>query len=101
MTKRYFGLLVLALLVSALLSLSASASPDGLEKVAIGKGFIQTALDYPFAVLMPDYSLGQINNELLAGSLAGLIGTAIVFVVIYLIIKFLFFSRPQANNQKI
>lgn len=93
MNKKYLLLLILALIISGVISLFASPYPDGLEKVAEDKSFIATALDYPFAVLMPDYSWELISNEYLATAIAGIFGTLIVFLVIYLSVKILFSKK--------
>lgn len=82
MSKKYLYLAGVALIVGGAVSLLASASPDGLEKVAEDKGFIETALDYPFGTLMPDYVFPAIANEYLATAFAGVIGTVLVFVVV-------------------
>ena len=75
------GLLVaagLALFVSGF----ASSSPDGLEKVAGDKGFLQTARDHLFADgPLADYAVKGIGNERLSTGLAGLIGVLVTFGV--------------------
>jgi hypothetical protein len=58
----------------------ASADPDGLEKVAEDKEFIQEAEDNGYEWL-PDYTVPGVDNENLSGILAGLIGLVIVFVI--------------------
>jgi cobalt/nickel transport protein len=73
------GLLVaigLALIVSGF----ASSSPDGLEKVAEDKGFLETARDHVFADgPLADYSVKGVDNERLSTGLSGLIGVLITF----------------------
>ena len=73
------GLLVaigLALVVSGF----ASSSPDGLEKVAGEKGFLETAQDHLFADSpLADYSVKGVGNERLSTGLAGLIGVLVTF----------------------
>ena len=73
------GLLVavgLALLVSGF----ASSSPDGLEKVAQDKGFLETARDH----LLDDgplagYQVAGVDNQRLSTGISGLIGVLITF----------------------
>jgi cobalt/nickel transport system permease protein len=94
MTQRNKGILlvglVVALLLAGVVSYYASSSPDGLNRVAIDKGFDKgeqehAAKDSPLA----GYSTNGIGNERLSGGLAGvagvgvtlLIGYALVFVV--------------------
>ena len=73
------GLLVavgLALIVSGF----ASSSPDGLEKVAGDKGFLETAKDHLFAGgPLADYAVKGVGNERLSTGLAGLIGVLVTF----------------------
>jgi cobalt/nickel transport protein len=75
------GLLVtagLALFVSGF----ASSSPDGLEKVAADKGFLQTARAHLFADgPLADYEVRGIDNERLSTGVSGLIGVLITFGV--------------------
>ena len=73
--------LIVCLLV-AFFSPLASSSPDGLERVAEDKGFISLARDAPFQ-LIADYVFPGIGNEAVATILAGLIGTLILFGVVY------------------
>ncbi len=73
--------LIVCLLV-ALFSPLASSSPDGLERVAEDTGFIGLAKASPFQ-LIADYVFPGIGNEAVATILAGLLGTLILFVVVY------------------
>jgi len=73
--------LLIALAVT-LISPLASAWPDGLERVAEDKGFIEDAQDAPYEVI-PDYVLPGIGNEALATILAGIMGTLVVFGLAY------------------
>jgi len=66
----------------ATLSPLASSSPDGLERVAEDKSFLDMASSSPFAVIA-DYVFPGIHNEVLATMLAGWIGTALVFGLAY------------------
>jgi hypothetical protein len=73
--------LIISLLI-AVLSPLASSSPDGLEKVAENKGFIGLAQSAPFQVIA-DYVFPGIENEVVATILAGLLGTIVIFGVVY------------------
>jgi cobalt/nickel transport protein len=80
--------LLLAVLVALFLSPFASQWPDGLEKVADDKGFldkgeIEPAVSSP----VPDYSWPGIKNEALATSVAGVFGTIMVFAVSFGLLK--------------
>lgn len=74
--------LALALALAVFGSPFASSFPDGLEKVAEDKGFLETASEdkilwkgSPF----PDYQITSVEQEGVSASLAGLIGTIFVF----------------------
>jgi hypothetical protein len=73
--------LLIALAVT-LISPLASAWPDGLERVAEDKGFVENAQDAPYEVI-PDYVFPGIGNEAMATILAGIVGTLVVFGLAY------------------
>jgi len=80
MDKNMFlvGLLI-ALLLAIFLSPFASPWPDGLEKVAENKGFINLGEVQPVITSpIPDYVWPGIKSERLATSVAGLVGTLIL-----------------------
>ena len=85
--KWWHGVLILALFL-AILSPLASSSPDGLERVAEDKGFIDTALEAPFEII-PDYVMPGIGREAIATILAGIVGTLILFGIGYGLAKLL------------
>jgi cobalt/nickel transport protein len=71
--------LIVALLVAGVVSISASGSPDGLERVAEDHGFSDraeehAASDSPLA----DYSTSGVADERASGALAGVVGTVVV-----------------------
>jgi len=75
--KWWHGALIFALFL-ALLAPLASSSPDGLERVAEVKGFIEAAQGAVFEVI-PDYVMPGVGNEAGATIFAGLLGTLILF----------------------
>jgi cobalt/nickel transport protein len=82
----FIGLLIAITL--AIFSFLASSSPDGLEKVAEDKNFIEKAT----AILkspIPDYLFPGITNEKVAASLAGIFGVLVVFILAITIGKLL------------
>ena len=85
--KWWHGALILALFL-AILSPLASSSPDGLEKVAEDKGFIDTALGASYEII-PDYAMPGIANDAVATILAGIIGTLVLFGIGYGLAKLL------------
>jgi len=79
--KWWHGALIFALLL-AVLSPLASSFPDGLERVAENKGFIETAREALFN-LIPDYVFPGIGSEAGATILAAIIGTLLIFGITY------------------
>lgn len=73
-----------ALILAIFLSPFASSSPDGLERVAEDKGFLEKGEGEPVAKsLIPDYAFPGIKNEKVATAVAGAVGTLCVFAVGY------------------
>lgn len=68
---------VVVSLVVVLLSPLASASPDGLERVATDMGFIDAGQSAPFEII-PDYTVPFLGETPLSTILAGAIGALIV-----------------------
>ena len=79
---KWWHIALIVCLVVAVFSPLASSSPDGLERVAENEGFIGLAQESPFQ-LIADYVFPGIENEPVATILAGLIGTLILFGVVY------------------
>jgi len=69
-------------LLVAVFSPLASSAPDGLERVAENKGFLELAGSSPFQVIA-DYVFPGIHNEALATIIAGIIGTLLLFGMAY------------------
>ncbi len=69
----------LALLIT-LFSPFASSDPDGLERVAEDKGFIEEA-DGPTFEIIPDYAVPGVENERVATIMSGVIGVLIVAAI--------------------
>ncbi|MBN1793340.1 MAG: PDGLE domain-containing protein [Candidatus Omnitrophica bacterium] len=75
-----FGLLT-AMLLAVLFSPFASPWPDGLEKVAEDKGFLEKGeATPPITSPIPDYTWPGVDNDGLATAVAGAFGTLAVFV---------------------
>ena len=75
-------------IVLAIFSFFASSSPDGLERVAEDKNFIEKAINIVKSPI-PDYLFPGIKNEKIAGSLAGIAGVIIIFALGYSLAKLL------------
>jgi cobalt/nickel transport protein len=92
------GLLVtigLALVVSGF----ASSSPDGLERVAEDKGFLESAQDHLFADgPLADYTVRGVDDERLSTGLAGLVGVLITFGVGLGLFALLRATRPGSGG---
>ena len=77
--------LAVAIGLATAVSPFASANPDGLEKVAEDKQFLETGKlhslqeDSP----IPDYAFPGVENERVATGLAGFVGTLAVFAIGY------------------
>lgn len=84
-------------LLLAVFSPLASSSPDGLEKVAEDKGFLELAGSSPF-VLIADYVFPGIENEAAATIVAGIIGTLILFGIAYALAWVLTLSRRKSTG---
>ena len=75
------GLLV-ALLLAGVVSFYASGSPDGLERVAEDKGFRDRADQHAVADgPLADYEAKGVENERLAGGVAGVTGALVVLLL--------------------
>jgi cobalt/nickel transport system permease protein len=72
----------IAVLVVVILAPLASPDPDGLERVAEDKGFLGQAQDALYSIL-PDYTIPWIDDPTVTTIVAGLIGLAIVFGVMW------------------
>ena len=80
MKKGYLVLLLVGLgiaLVITLFSPLASSSPDGLERVAEDKAFLDKGKDAPYQVIA-DYAFPWVGNEDAATILGGAVGVVVV-----------------------
>ena len=80
--KLWAGGLVTALLLAGFVSFYASASPDGLEKVAADKGIDRNVEEHASADSpLADYGVKGIETARLSGGLAGVIGVGATLAV--------------------
>ncbi|MFE9137087.1 energy-coupling factor ABC transporter permease [Streptomyces sp. NPDC007355] len=80
--KLWIGGVVTALVLAGFVSFYASASPDGLEKVAADKGFDAKAEEHAAAGSpLADYGVKGIEAPRLSGGLAGVIGVGATLAV--------------------
>ncbi len=72
--------IIISLFLAGLISIFASPLPDGLEKVAEDKGFLEKGeVEPPIKSPIPDYTFPGVKSEKLATSIAGVLGTLVVF----------------------
>ena len=77
---------ILISLAVVLVSPLASANPDGLERVAIDLGFLNTAQPSPFEIL-PDYTLPFLGETPLSMVAAGAVGMVAVLAIAFMLGK--------------
>ena len=94
LNRRWWIVGVAIALLVALFSPLASSEPDGLERVAEDKGFIDEARDAPYEVIA-DYAFPWVENEALATILAGFVGTLVVFGIVTGVAALLMRLRPR------
>ena len=87
--KRFYLIgLTVAVVVAGFLSFYASSSPDGLEKVAIDLGFIDTAKESAVAdSALADYGVSGVENERLSVGLAGILGVIATGAIMMIIMR--------------
>jgi len=94
--KWWYWALIVSLVIAAILSPFASSWPDGLERVAGLLGFAARAEGPPTVnAPIPDYVFPGITSEGLATAVAGILGTLLVFVVLYAV------GKALARGEKI
>ncbi|MCX5657000.1 MAG: PDGLE domain-containing protein [Candidatus Omnitrophica bacterium] len=82
--KRIFLALITAMFLAIFISPFAAKNPDGLEKVAQDKGFIEKGEINPkLPAPYPDYTYPGLKNKKLSASFSGAIGTVACFCITY------------------
>ena len=82
---RYWWVVGLAIagVIAALAAAFASGDPDGLDSVAIQKGFEEVGKEPGFQIL-PDYTIPGLDGTA-STIIAGIVGIAIVFLLVFLL----------------
>jgi cobalt/nickel transport protein len=83
MTRNWIILIAVGIAIGLFITLFspwASSEPDGLERVAEDKEFIEEGKDPPYQVIA-DYAFPGVENERVATILAGIVGVLIVAAV--------------------
>lgn len=96
MKSKWWLVSLLVCLAVASLSPLASSSPDGLESVAENQGFAGLAKSGPF-LLIADYLFPGIENEIVSTIMAGIVGTLVLFGIVYALAWLLVFSRKRSG----
>jgi cobalt/nickel transport protein len=104
---------VVTLVLAGVVSLFASASPDGLESVLLtgcdttdgeitgGSCVLQAAGDHEIGGVFADYGVSFLDNEILGASLAGILGVVLTLAVATGLFRLLARGRktePTANE---
>ncbi len=97
MRRSIIIMLSISLVIAGFVSWFASSHPDGLERVAEDKEFIEKAED-PSYELLPDYTVPGGMNEFMSKSLAGIIGTIVTFGLVILIGKLISRKKGRVNS---
>jgi len=88
-------ILFICVITGGIISIFASSSPDGLERVAEDQGFI----DFGYSIIsgiIPDYVMPKISYEPLAVSLAGIFGVLVTFTLVIFLGKIMIkFSKYE------
>jgi cobalt/nickel transport protein len=91
---------VAALLLAGVASYYASSHPDGLEYVAEQTGFLDAADDSAAADgPMADYAVDGVDNDRLAGGLAGVAGVLLTLVLAGAVGYAVRRKRPEQEQQ--
>jgi hypothetical protein len=93
------GGLLVALGLAVFASPYASSSPDGLERVAIDRGFAEAASDHALADSpLADYGVRGIDDPRLSTGLSGLVGVLITFGIALVLFGLLRRSRELGRG---
>jgi cobalt/nickel transport protein len=91
--------LVVSLIVAAVVSAWASAHPDGLEHVAQTLGFAGSAQgSVTSGSPLADYSAPGVEDARLSGGLAGVLGVAVVGLVMAVLLTWLRRGAPARER---
>ena len=89
------GGLIVALGLAFFVSPYASGSPDGLNRVAVDKGFADTETEHATADSpLAGYGVEGVQDESLSTGLAGIIGVAITFGVGMITVSYTHLTLP-------
>lgn len=81
--RKWIVLAIATLLAGGIVSYFASSRPDGLERVAEDHGFLEKAKTPSWTAWIANYEVPGIGAPILKVGLAGLIGAALLFALLY------------------
>lgn len=81
--RKWFVMTLITLVAAGVISYFASPHPDGLERVAEDHGFIEKAAEPSWVAWISDYEVPGIPFPIVKVGLAGIIGVALMFLVLY------------------
>jgi hypothetical protein len=88
MTNNWKKLFLVSLFVAGVLSVFASKSPDGLNRVTERFGFMERG--YFFHGILTNYSFHALENSFVSTSLSGIIGVCLVFGILFVFGRIIF-----------
>ena len=99
-TRRLVGIgLVVSALIAGVLSFYASGHPDGLSSVAQSLGFADTARDSATSGSpLAGYAVTGVSDARLSGGLAGLVGLAVVGLLMAGLVLLLRRRAPRSED---
>jgi hypothetical protein len=90
--------IALSLVIAGVFSFYASSQPDGLEKVAETKGFLDTAEDsINSGSPLADYSVSGVDSERVSVGVSGVIGVLATLVIAGIIFRLLAKKSSKEN----
>lgn len=97
--KKWIGLLLLTIVIAFLIAPFASSHPDGLERVAQNHGFQDGAHEGFKWSPFPEYEAEPFSSEILKVGLSGIVGVALMLILLYVLGKFIE-RRKSAYDQQ-
>ena len=94
--KTWLIAFVFCLLLGTMVPLASSA-PDGLERVAEDKGFIEMGRSSPFSI-MAGYVFPGVESEVLATILASWLGIILIFLLVYCSTKLIYRLKGRSTH---
>jgi len=92
--RKWIVMAAVTLVAAGAISYFASPHPDGLERVAEDHGFLEQAKEPGWTAWIPDYELPGVSSPIAKVGLAGVIGAALLFGVLYAL------GRPLSSAAK-